>query len=165
MSRCASHRRSDDGGQALVLVLLITAMVMVMAATSVSITASNIAPARPDADTQAAPAAAQGGVDEFGIALGACGMDYLDRARLPGDLQQRRRPRRWSAPTVSDPRDVHVEPDQDAGLARHRGDPGRGDRYGQRTSSALWSPTSGRPRASSTSCTSPRRRRAAPRSC
>lgn len=77
MSKLFARRRSDDGGQALVLVLLITGMVMVMAATSVSLTASNIRPANTSADTQAATAAAQGGVDEFGLALGACGVDYL----------------------------------------------------------------------------------------
>ena len=71
------RRRNDDGGQALVLVVLVSAMVMVIAGTSVSITAANIKPSRLTADTQAAFAAAQGGVDEFAVALAACGVDYL----------------------------------------------------------------------------------------
>lgn len=77
LRRSFRRRPSDDGGQTLVLVLLVTFMVMLIAGTSVSITASNIRPSRQTADVQAALAAAQGGIDEFGLALTICDVDYL----------------------------------------------------------------------------------------
>ncbi len=72
MRTIAPRRRHQDDGFSLVYVMLITSVVMILVATSVAATVSVIKPSRATADSQAAMAAAQTGIDDFISRLNSC---------------------------------------------------------------------------------------------
>lgn len=63
---------SDDAGSTLALVMVVTTLCMIFVTTSVALSTSNIAPSQQTADSMAALAAAQAGVEQLSVAVEAC---------------------------------------------------------------------------------------------